>query len=122
MDNIPNDTRDLIKKSLTFVQGVYWRSKYFSELSEKLEAKNIAWFYKYGEFKFENNDLYLMIEEEIIDAINYSCYEMIKCEKLWKTEQLPNIRVVINKLTSIYTWIQEIKINDTIKLEKHFNS
>jgi len=125
--DISKDTLDLIEKCVILVENnesSFMSNHQINTMKDKLEQKNIEWYKKYWEFKFENNNMYQMIEEEILDAINYSCYELIKLEKIeWiDCDQVEDVESLLSDLIDIYANIQEISINNTEKLEKHFNS
>lgn len=128
LTGIPQDTEDLISECLKLIeepvdaqleQGIC-----IEEFKEKLRNKNIKGYKKYWEFKFENNNMYQMAEEEILDAINYICYELIKLKKLDNkdSERKDRVGEFLSDLIYDYNTLQHIKIKHTEKLDKHFNS
>ena len=127
-DEIPKDTQDLISKSLTYVKDIFATRdmKDYGTLAVKLQDKNIAGYKKYWEFKFEDNNMYQMAEEEILDAINYMCYELIKLEKLsimqTTVSQSLRVQVLLGHLVDDYIRIQGMRTSISEKLDKHFNS
>jgi len=126
MTKIPQDTKDLIKECITLVKqnkpnGI--KDTTLEGLYEKLEEKNIEGYKKYWEFKFENNNMYQMMEEEILDAINYGCYELIKLNRIGKKVAIyiKDLEKLVQSLIVIYNNIDSIRINKTEQLDKHFN-
>lgn len=129
---VPKETLDLIDVTSGIVRKIGQdddateeRTAFFEELIEKLRTKNIKGFLKYGEFKFENNDMYQMAEEEILDAINYMSYEVVKISHLDfpnKELQMQDVLGFISILMNCYSICQGIRTQETVKLEQHFNS
>jgi len=129
MTTIPKDTQDLIRECVKHVRnGVryMWIEEEISwtKLEKELEEKNVLWYHKYWEFKFENNNMYQQMIEEILDAINYNCYELIKIERLEfdNTDLIESLKDTLEDLILIYMKINSLRRCTTEKLEKHFNS
>ena len=81
------------------------------DIIHKSLDRHRRWEQKYGEGTFRNKDMYDMIEEELLDSINYLCYEVIKLRELKQKKD--------NRPESI---ISNRRLAHSIKYQRNLNS